>query len=107
MPPYEEPLEAHRAGGVATFNDNVMKPGVFGANRSHRLMATHAETPYELSRRHTRRIAQIADRPGFEAMLPAARYRGTGRETVFGRQIANGTLLALTSLGSRNRRGRR
>ena len=82
-PSYEELLEARRASGVAMFNDNKMKLGIFGANCSHGLMATHAETSYELSWQHTQKIAQIADRLGFEAMLPVARYRGMGGETNF------------------------
>ncbi|SDQ70115.1 LLM class flavin-dependent oxidoreductase [Thermostaphylospora chromogena] len=82
-PSYEELLEARRASGVAMFNDNKMKLGIFGANCSHGLMATHAETSYELSWEHTQKIAQIADRLGFEAMLPVARYRGMGGATNF------------------------
>ncbi len=83
---YEELAEARRAGGVAMFNDNKMKLGIFGSNCSHGLMATHAETTYELSWAHTRKIAQIADRLGFEAMLPVARYRGMGGDTNFNGQ---------------------
>src|SRR5699024_8416809 len=37
----------------------------------------------ELSWAHTLEIAQKADRLGFEAMLPVARYRGMGGETNF------------------------
>ncbi|MFE7558281.1 LLM class flavin-dependent oxidoreductase [Kitasatospora sp. NPDC057500] len=82
-PSHEELVEARRASGVAMFNDNRMKLGVFGANCSHGLMATHAETSYELSWKHTRQIARLADRLGFEAMLPVARYRGMGGGTNF------------------------
>lgn len=80
---YEDLLEARRASGVAMFNDNRMKLGIFGSNVSHGLMATHAETTYELTWEHGKRIAQLADRLGFEAMLPVARYRGMGGETNF------------------------
>jgi alkanesulfonate monooxygenase SsuD/methylene tetrahydromethanopterin reductase-like flavin-dependent oxidoreductase (luciferase family) len=80
---YEELAEARRASGVPMFNDNKMKLGIFGSNCSHGLMATHAETSYELSWQHTQTIAQIADGLGFEAMLPVARYRGMGGETNF------------------------
>lgn len=83
VPTYEELAEARRLSGVPMFNDNKMKLGIFGANCSHGLMATHAETSYELTWEHTQRIAQIADRLGFEAMLPVARYRGMGGETNF------------------------
>jgi alkanesulfonate monooxygenase SsuD/methylene tetrahydromethanopterin reductase-like flavin-dependent oxidoreductase (luciferase family) len=81
--PYEELVEARRASGVAMYNRNKMKLGIFGANCSHGLMATHAESTYELTWEHTQRIAQIADGLGFEAMLPVARYRGMGGDTNF------------------------
>lgn len=80
---YEDLLEARRASGVPMFNNNRMKLGIFGSNCSHGLMATHAESTYELTWEHTQKIAQIADRLGFEAMLPVARYRGMGGETNF------------------------
>ncbi|MFC5994571.1 LLM class flavin-dependent oxidoreductase [Pseudonocardia hispaniensis] len=80
---YEELVEARRASGVPMFNENKMKLGIFGANCSHGLMATHAESSYELTWEHTQKIAQIADALGFEAMLPVARYRGMGGETNF------------------------
>lgn len=80
---YEDLVEARRASGVAMFNDNRMKLGIFGSNVSHGLMATHAETTYELTWEHGKKIAQLADRLGFEAMLPVARYRGMGGETNF------------------------
>ncbi len=82
-PSYEELLDARRASGVAMYNDNKMKLGIFGSNCSHGLMATHAESTYELTWEHTKRIAQLADGLGFEAMLPVARYRGMGGETNF------------------------
>ncbi|WP_406494413.1 LLM class flavin-dependent oxidoreductase [Streptomyces sp. NBC_00846] len=80
---YDELVAARSASGVPMFNDNKMKLGIFGSNCSHGLMATHAESSYELSWQHTQKIAQIADRIGFEAMLPVARYRGMGGETNF------------------------
>ncbi len=82
-PSYEELVAARRDSGVAMYNDNKMKLGIFGSNCSHGLMATHAESNYELTWEHTQKIAQSADRLGFEAMLPVARYRGMGGETNF------------------------
>lgn len=80
---HDEFIEARKASGVSMYNDNRFKLGIFGSNCSHGLMATHAETTYELSWKHTQEIAQKADRLGFEAMLPVARYRGMGGETNF------------------------
>jgi alkanesulfonate monooxygenase SsuD/methylene tetrahydromethanopterin reductase-like flavin-dependent oxidoreductase (luciferase family) len=82
-PSYEDLLEARKASGVPMFNDNKMKLGIFGSNCSHGLMATNAESTYRLDWQHTQKIAQIADRLGFEAMLPVARYRGMGGDTNF------------------------
>lgn len=82
-PSYEELVEMRRSSGVPMYNNNKMKLGIFGSNCSHGLMATHAESTYELTWEHTQKIAQIADRLGFEAMLPVARYRGMGGETNF------------------------
>lgn len=82
-PSYEELVEMRRASGVPMYNENKMKLGIFGSNCSHGLMATHAESTYELTWEHTEKIAKLADALGFEAMLPVARYRGMGGETNF------------------------
>src|SRR5690606_27059408 len=81
--PYDELVQARKDSGVAMYNDNAMKLGIFGSNCSHGLMATHAETTYELTWEHTEKIAKLADQLGCEAMLPVARYRGMGGETNF------------------------
>src|SRR5690606_40736652 len=81
--PYDELVQARNDSGVAMYNYNAMKLGIFGSNCSHGLMATHAETTYELTWEHTEKIAKLADQLGFEAMLPVARYRGMGGETNF------------------------
>lgn len=80
---HEEYISARKASGNSMYNNNKFKLGIFGSNCSHGLMATHAETTYELTWEHTKKIAQKADKLGFEAMLPVARYRGMGGETNF------------------------
>lgn len=65
---YDELLEARHASSVAMFDNNRMKLGIFGSNVSHGLMATHAKTTYELTWEYGRKVAQPADRLGFEAI---------------------------------------
>lgn len=65
------------------FNDQKLKLGLFGTNCSHGLTISHVETTYETSWEHTKAIAQQADRMGFEALVPIARWRGFGGTTNF------------------------
>lgn len=65
------------------FNDQKLKLGLFGTNCSNGLIMSHAETTYEVSWEHTKKIAQKADRMGFEALVPIARWRGFGGTTNF------------------------
>lgn len=65
------------------FNDQPLKLGLFGSNCSHGLTISHAETTYEPTWEHTLKIAQKADRLGFEALVPVARWRGFGSTTNF------------------------
>lgn len=65
------------------FNDQPLKLGLFGTNCSYGLTISHAETGYEPTWEHTLEIAQKADRLGFEALVPVARWRGFGSTTNF------------------------
>jgi len=65
------------------FNDQPLKLGLFGTNCSYGLTISHAETTYEPTWEHTLEIAQKADRLGFEALVPVARWRGFGSSTNF------------------------
>ncbi|MFD8338270.1 LLM class flavin-dependent oxidoreductase [Streptomyces solisilvae] len=69
--------------GMPLFNDQVLKLGLFGTNCSGGLTMTEAETGYEVSWEHTRAIAKQADRMGFEALVPIARWKGFGGATDF------------------------
>jgi alkanesulfonate monooxygenase SsuD/methylene tetrahydromethanopterin reductase-like flavin-dependent oxidoreductase (luciferase family) len=64
-------------------NDQPMKLGLFGTNCSYGLIMSHAASSYEITWEHTRSIAQQADRLGFEAMVPVARWKGFGGSTNF------------------------
>lgn len=65
------------------FNDQPLKLGLFGSNCSYGLTISHAETTYEPTWEHTLKVAQKADRLGFEALVPVARWRGFGSTTNF------------------------
>lgn len=79
----EELYEARKKSGVPLFNDQKMKLGIFGSNCSYGLMASNAPSSYEVSWDHTVKIAQKAEKIGFEAMVPVARYKGMGGESNF------------------------
>jgi alkanesulfonate monooxygenase SsuD/methylene tetrahydromethanopterin reductase-like flavin-dependent oxidoreductase (luciferase family) len=65
------------------FDDQPLKLGLFGINCSGGLTMTEAPTTYEVTWEHTTEIAQQADRMGFEALVPIARWKGFGGSTNF------------------------
>jgi FMNH2-dependent dimethyl sulfone monooxygenase len=65
------------------FNDNRLKLGVFGHNCSNGCAITLAEGHLEATWPTTRAISLAADRAGFEALVPIARWRGFGGPTNF------------------------
>ena len=68
---------------VPVFNENRFKLGVFGANCSNGCTITHAETTFEPTYEHNVKIAQLADRLGFEMLVPVGRWRHFGGTTMF------------------------
>lgn len=67
----------------AILNDQPMKLGVFASNCSGGLSMTGAPRTLEITWDHQREIAQKADRLGFEAIVPIARWKGFGGDTNF------------------------
>jgi len=65
------------------FNDNRLKLGVFGANVSNGCAATTAPGRLEMTWPNSRDIVTMADRAGFEAVVPVARWKGFGGVTDF------------------------
>ena len=65
------------------FNDNQLKLGLFGLNVSNGCAITSAEGALVTSWPTTRDLARIADRDGYEALVPVARWKGFGGETNF------------------------
>jgi alkanesulfonate monooxygenase SsuD/methylene tetrahydromethanopterin reductase-like flavin-dependent oxidoreductase (luciferase family) len=65
------------------WNGNKMKLGIFGANVSNGCAMTMAEGRLETTWPNTKLISTIADRAGFEAMVPVARWKGFGGPTNF------------------------
>ncbi|SDF89034.1 LLM class flavin-dependent oxidoreductase [Klenkia brasiliensis] len=82
-PPAETQPRADRTTTNPLFNDQGMKLGLFGTNCSYGLIMSHAASSYEITWEHTKAIAQKADRLGFEAMVPVARWKGFGGSTNF------------------------
>ncbi|HUZ72647.1 MAG TPA: LLM class flavin-dependent oxidoreductase [Stellaceae bacterium] len=67
----------------ALFNDNRLKLGLFGLNVSNGCAITTAEGHLEMTWPNTREICHTADRHGYEALVPVARWRGFGGATNF------------------------
>ena len=65
------------------FNDNTLKLGLFGTNVSNGCAITSAEGALVTSWPNTKELAQIADRDGYETLVPVARWRGFGGVTNF------------------------
>ncbi|MEX2453195.1 MAG: LLM class flavin-dependent oxidoreductase [Rhodospirillaceae bacterium] len=65
------------------YNDNRLKIGIIALNCSHGSTITTAENSWEMNWPETREVVQMADRAGFEALLPVARWRGYGGPTNF------------------------
>lgn len=65
------------------YSDNRLKLGVFGANVSNGCAATTAPGHLEMTWPNSRDIVTTADRAGFEALIPVARWRGFGGATDF------------------------
>ena len=62
---------------------NKLKLGLFGLNVSNGCAITTAEGRLEMTWPNTLAICQTADRHGYEALVPVARWRGFGGETNF------------------------
>jgi len=64
-------------------NDQKFKLGLFAFNCSGGMVMSHAPTSFRITWDQQKKIAQLADRIGFEAIVPVARWRGFGGETNF------------------------
>src|ERR1700729_588972 len=60
------------------FNDNVLKLGLFGLNVSNGCAITTAPGALQTSWPTTLELSLTADRDGYEALVPVARWRGFG-----------------------------
>jgi dimethylsulfone monooxygenase len=65
------------------WNSNRMKLGIFGSNVSNGCAMTTAEGRLETTWPNTKTICTTADRAGFEALVPVARWKGFGGKTNF------------------------
>lgn len=65
------------------FSDNALKLGLFSTNVSNGGAISTVDEALKITWPTVREIAQIADRDGYEALVPVARWRGFGGETDF------------------------
>ncbi len=65
------------------FSDNKLKLGIFATNVSNGCAITTAPEALELNWPNTLSLAELADRHGYEAMVPVARWKGFGGESNF------------------------
>jgi alkanesulfonate monooxygenase SsuD/methylene tetrahydromethanopterin reductase-like flavin-dependent oxidoreductase (luciferase family) len=72
-----------RRGTNPLFSDNKLKLGIFATNVSNGCAITTAEEAYELNWPNTLSIAELADRHGYEALVPVARWKGFGGKSNF------------------------
>ena len=72
-----------RRGTNPLFSDNKLKLGIFATNVSGGCAITTAEEAYQLNWPNTLSIAELADRHGYEAMVPVARWKGFGGPSNF------------------------
>jgi FMNH2-dependent dimethyl sulfone monooxygenase len=71
----------------ALFSDNKLKLGLFGINCNRGCAMTLSPDAYYLTWQATKEIAQIADRSGFEALVPVARWKQIGDNGFNGRNF--------------------
>ena len=65
------------------FSDNKVKIGIIAMNCSHGSTITSAENTWDMTWPDTKEVAVMADRAGFEVLLPVARWKGYGGPTNF------------------------
>lgn len=65
------------------FGSNKLKLGLFGLNVSNGCSITTAPEALQLSWPTTLELSRVADRDGYEALVPVARWKGFGGESNF------------------------
>ena len=78
----------------AIFGQNRLKLGLFGINCDHACAMTLVDEAFRLTWSSTREIAVTADRAGFEALVPVARWKGIGDHDFNGRNFETYTWAA-------------
>ena len=65
------------------YNNNKLKLGIIGMNCSHGSTITTADNTWKMTWPETVEVAKMADKSGFEVLLPVARWKGYGGTTNF------------------------
>ena len=71
----------------ALFNDNKLKLGLFGINCDGGCAMSLSPDVPVLTWKYTKEVAQLADRAGFEALVPVARWKAVGENGFNGRNF--------------------
>ncbi|MTD53720.1 LLM class flavin-dependent oxidoreductase [Amycolatopsis sp. RM579] len=83
-----------RRGTNALFSGNKLKLGLFGPNCDHGCAMTLSSDVPSLTWEYTKQVAEIADRAGFEALVPVARWKAIGDNGFNGRNFETYTWAA-------------
>jgi dimethylsulfone monooxygenase len=78
----------------ALFSENKLKLGLFGPNCDRGCAMTLSDDVPLLTWDYTKQVAQIADRAGFEALVPVARWKQIGENGFNGRNFETYTWAA-------------
>ncbi|GAB7004531.1 LLM class flavin-dependent oxidoreductase [Nocardioides sp. AN3] len=78
----------------ALFSENKLKLGLFGPNCDRGCAMTLSDDVPLLTWDYTKRVAQVADRAGFEALVPVARWKQIGENGFNGRNFETYTWAA-------------
>ncbi len=80
---HPDDIKAKRHDNVPLYNDNRMKIGVFGTNVSGGGTMSKAPTSFEPTFEHNLLIAELAEKYGFEFLIPFGRWKTFGGETEY------------------------
>ena len=84
----------NRQATNALFSENKLKLGLFGPNCDRGCAMTLSDDVPLLTWDYTKQVAQIADRAGFEALVPVARWKQIGENGFNGRNFETYTWAA-------------
>lgn len=82
-PAARESIAEYRQQHVPLYNENKLKLGLFSMNCSGGMIISEAPSSWTIEWDYHLHLAQTADKLGFEAYIPVARWRGVGGQMDF------------------------